>query len=316
MRPSVTKVILALACCLALTSLRLQAGPEAIEVEKVELEKAQAGKVGVEKVDVEKVQVGKVDVEKAEDEDADVEKADDEKAEDVLSEHQSIDAFTSLEDGTPGPPGEVAPQVVGGWFTKSGEPDEYLLEFEFKWTPGGNPFLDNTELAVITPWELGANAVKGNGDIEFAWQQRWVKENGMVPTLATLAEIRTPTGLHSSGVDAVLTGVMAKEMGPGTVFLNVWGGSFNGNNIEEVRDFQWGFRAGYKWRVTEELAFLGGYAHETSEEEPDGDLNLLEFATQFGVGEHVTIGPGIVIGLDNDEETPDLGAGVLVEYAF
>lgn len=290
------KVILTLTCCLALTSLTLHAGPEEIEVEKAEPEKAQ---------------VGKVEVEKAEDE-----KTKDEKAEDVLIEHQSIDAYCSLEDGTGGPPGEVALELNSGWLTRSGEPDEYPLSLELKWTPGGNEFLDNTELAVGVPLELGVGAVKGNGDIELGWQQRWVKDNGMVPTLGTLVEIRTPSGLHSSGVDAIVTGIVAKEMGPGTGFLNLWMRSANGNNIDEVRGFQWGFRAGYKWRITEQLAFIGVYSHEISEEKHHGDLNLLEFASQIEVCDHLTVGPGIIAGLDNNEETPDFGAGVRFECTF
>ena len=41
-----------------------------------------------------------------------------------------------------------------------------------------------------------------------------------MPTIATLAEIRVPTGYHSAGVDGSLTGIVAKDLGPGTMYLN------------------------------------------------------------------------------------------------
>lgn len=239
-----------------------------------------------------------------------------EKAGDALTEHQSVDTFCSLEDGTPGQPGEVAIQLDSGWFTRSGQRDVFTLAPELKWTPGGNAFLDNTELTFGVPLELGTGGVQGNGDIHLGWQQRWVKENGSVPTFSTLAEIRTPSGDDSSGVDARLTGILAKEMGPGTSFFNLWMESANGHNVDEPRHFQWGFRAGYKWRMSEQLAFVGDYAHETSEEQGHGDLNLLELSGEIRVSDHLTIGPGIIIGLDDNDETPNFGAGVRLEYTF
>jgi hypothetical protein len=148
------------------------------------------------------------------------------------------------------------------------------------------------------------------------WQQRWVAEDGLMPTLGTLAEVRLPSGYHSSGVDGTLTGIVAKDCGPGTLYLNAFAKTANGDNIDELRHFQWGLRAGYKWRITDDWALIGDYVHEVSEEEGHGDLNLLEVSGEWHVTKDLTIGPGILVGLDDNEETPNFGAGVHLTWSF
>lgn len=246
--------------------------------------------------------------------------------EDRLTEHQSVDTFLSLEDGQPGSPGELEAELLWGWQAISthktkgplkGETENsYDLEAEIEYTLKGSDFLNNTQLILAAPLTLGEGRVDGNGDVTFGWQQRWIKDNGAMPTLSTLAEIRTPSGDQSSGVDGTLTGIAAKEMGPGTLFLNGFVKTANGNNIEDVRHFQWGVRAGYKWRLSEQLAIVGDYSYQSSIERGHGDVDVLEVGAEYHVSDHLTIGPGIQIGLDDNEETPDVGAGLLVKYSF
>jgi len=169
---------------------------------------------------------------------------------------------------------------------------------------------------LVTPVEMGLGGVEGNADLEFGWQQRWVAENGMMPTLATLAEIRIPSGYHSSGIDGTLTGIIAKDVGPGTVYLNGFIKTANGDNIEDLRHFQWGAATGYRWRVNDQVALIGGYTIKSSEEVGHGNINLLEFSGEYHVNEHLIIGPGIFIGLDDNEETPNFGAGIRVTIPF
>lgn len=244
--------------------------------------------------------------------------------EDTITEHQSVDTFVSLEDGQPGEPGEFEFEMKWGWemlSTRKGPLKEHAhstfgFEAEVEYTLQGSEFLNNTQLSLAVPLELGNGHVEGNGDVTFGWQQRWVKENGMMPTLATLAEMRIPTGIGSSGVDGTLTGIVAKDVGPGTAFFNLWGKTANGDNIEDVRYFQWGFRTGYKYRLNEQIAIVGDYSYQSSEEYGHGDLDVLEFGGEFRINDHLTIGPGIQIGLDDNEETPDVGAGIQLKYSF
>jgi len=236
--------------------------------------------------------------------------------EDDVGARQSIDAFNSLEDGQPGGPGEWELQLDFGWETTSDEPDPATIKTELKYTPDGSEFLRNMKLLLDLPFELGNGDIDGNADIGFGWQQRWVTENDRMPTLATLAEIRIPSGDDSSGVDGTLTGIMAKDLGPGTFYINAFAKTVNGNNIENRRDFQWGFRTGYKWRLDQDISFIADYLLESSEERGHRDINAFELSGQYRVNENLTIGPGILIGLDDNDETPNFGAGVRVTWTF
>ena len=105
-----------------------------------------------------------------------------------VAERQSIDAFTSLEDGQPGDPWSFEFQFDIGWESASDEHDPVLFDPELKFTLGGNDFLRNTKLTLTAPTAFGIGGVEGNADIEFGWQQRWITEEGWIPTFATLAE--------------------------------------------------------------------------------------------------------------------------------
>jgi len=239
-----------------------------------------------------------------------------ETAADTLREQQSIDAYTSLEDGQPGEPGHFELEFDVGWETISGEHDPVSFAPQLVYTLDGSEFLRNTQLILAVPMEFGLGGVDGNADIEFGWQQRWVQEDGWIPTFATLAEIRVPSGYHSSGVDGTFTGIVAKELGPGTMFLNAFVKTANGNNVEDLRHFQWGFRTGYKWRLRDDFALITDYVNQSSEEDGHANLNLLEVSGEWRVNEQLTVSPGIVVGLDDNEETPNFGAGIHMTWSF
>jgi hypothetical protein len=257
-------------------------------------------------------------------------------ASDAMEDRQSFNTYTSLEDGQPGQPGEFQINFFNGWETSSGERDRWLMEPEIEYTLGrtSDSFLRNTKLGLRTPLQLGTGAVDGNGDIEFYWIQRWIteQEGGWCPTFSTVNEIRIPSGYESEKVDWTMTGVLAKELGPGTAYLNAYLKSANGsNNIEkptftrelllgeeedDLRNFQWGFRFGYKWRINEKIALIADYVLESSEMRGNHNRNTGEVSAEWRVTDHLTIGPGIYFGLDGAEETPNFGAGLALHYSF
>ncbi|HVP11266.1 MAG TPA: hypothetical protein VMV94_08795 [Phycisphaerae bacterium] len=236
--------------------------------------------------------------------------------EDEVAERQSIDTWSSIEDGQPGAPGELEIHLASGWQTRSGEHDPVFLHPELEYTLDGSEFLRNTQLLLGVPLTLGFGDYAGEGDIEFGWQQRWVKEEGLMPTLATLAEMRIPSGYEGSGVDGKFTGIVDKDIGPGTAYLNAFIITANGHEVDDLRHFQWGARAGYKWRITDALALLVDYVHQSSEETGHANSNTLEVSSEYKVTEHFSIGPGIVIGLDRNGETPYFGAGCRFVYTI
>jgi len=121
--------------------------------------------------------------------------------EDEVAARQSVDAYNSLEDGQPGDPGTLELQLEGGWVTATGEHDVFPFLAELQYNGSGSEFLENTQFTLGVPVEMGIGGVEGNGDLELGWQQRWIEDDGTMPTIATLAEVRIPTGYHSSGVD-------------------------------------------------------------------------------------------------------------------
>jgi hypothetical protein len=236
--------------------------------------------------------------------------------EDAVSARQSVDAYNTLEDGQPGNPGSFELQLEAGWKTTSGEHDPVTWLTELQYNGEGNEFLENSQFILGVPVEMGLGGVDGNADATLGWQQRWIEDDGSMPTFATLAEIRFPTGYQSAGVDGTLTGIIAKDLGPGTTYFNAYARTANGNNIEDLRHFQWGFRVGYKWRINDTFAVIGDYAHQSSEARGHANSNTLELSSEWHINEYMTVGPGIVIGLDDNEETPNFGAGVRMMISF
>jgi hypothetical protein len=255
---------------------------------------------------------------------------------DPVEDRQSFNTYTSLEDGQPGQPGEFQINYFNGWETASGDHDRSLMAPQIEYTLGrtiDSP-LRNTKLGMTVPLVLGDGGVDGNGDIEVHWIQRWYaeKEGCWLPTFSTVNELRIPSGYHSSKVDWRLTGVLAKDLGPGTAYFNAFLKSANGHNNlespssteqfflgkeeEDMRNFQWGFRTGYKWRITESFALIADYVLESSELRGNHDHNIGEISAEWRVTDALTIGPGIYFGLDGTEETPNFGAGLLLHYSF
>lgn len=252
-----------------------------------------------------------------------------------MEDIQSFNTWTSLEDGQPGQRGELQLNVFNGWETGGGEEDVWTMDLELEYSPkGGNWLLDNAKFGIDVPFELTNGAVDGNGDISLTWKQRLLEEDrdGAPATFTIENELRIPSGYHSSGVDWTVQGVIAKEFGPGTAVFNAFAKSANGHNNlesaswwdhqlygeedESLEHFQWGARVGYKWRLTDSFALVSDYIYQNSDIEGQRDQNIGELAAEWRVNDCLTIGPGIMFGLDGRENTPDFGAGVLVHYSW
>ncbi len=254
---------------------------------------------------------------------------------DDVAGRQSVDSFISIEDGQPGDPGSWELAIDFGWQkvraeeahelssthsqmleTRTVFEDIYEAGYELKYTGKGSPFRDNMKLSITQGAELGSGRSDGNGDAELNWQQRWHAESGKVPTLATLLTVRLPTGNGSTGADVTLTGILDKDLRPGTVYFSAWGTTPIDVEDDAVRNFIWGAQFGYKWLVAKRFALYGNYIFKSSEEFGKKESKILEFAAQYEVNENLILGPGILVGLDNRDETPEFGAGIKVTLGF
>ena len=122
-----------------------------------------------------------------------------------------------------------------------------------------------------------------------------------------------------------LTFVYAKFIGPGSFYLNFGYREQFGTEITSDGDvwtkYLHSFRIGYNWVVKEDkLNIIVDYNNETNEfaTQPGGEVhksyNTFEASTEWVVSKHLTLGPGIEVGLDGRDETPIFGFGCLMLF--
>ena len=68
----------------------------------------------------------------------------------------------------------------------------------------------------------------------------------------------------------------------------------------------------YPFPVRTRLAVIADYVREQGEAAGQKDTNTAELSVQWELSDHVTLGPGLVVGLDANPDTPRFGGGVLL----
>jgi hypothetical protein len=244
--------------------------------------------------------------------------AEEEEEEDPIALAQSVDSFNGLEDGQPTPPGHLEYRLAAGWDHGFGKDFGYEAEPELEYTPKSpTAFLEN--LQVLGAVELEGGGTEFEPSMNLGWMQRWLADGGpdsWVPTIAGLTELNMPlvtgftAGLPGDSVTETVT--VAKIVGPGSAYLN---GEITGmlGKEDDMRHLILGMRAGYKWvAVEDKVAVILDYDRLQSESLSGKDANVGELSLQWGVNDHLTLGPGISVGLDKNPETPRFGAGLMI----
>ena len=267
--------------------------------------------------------------------------------EDDVTRLQSCDAFNSLEDGQPTPPGELEFRVLPTFAFSKAESQIIGIEPEVEYTPKSkSKFLENSQL--LASFFLEHDGTDNSGQLNLGFNERWIKDGGkksLRPTIGTLLEINFPLpGLRNTpaftegskaGSFVKMTAVLAKFLGPGSIYLNFSAreqfGSVTTDSIyddtgikvdgDHWTKFLYGFRLGYNWVVKEnKLNVIVDYNLETNEfkTQPDAapdeihlPYNTIEASVQWVVNKHLTVGPGFEFGVDHRDETPQYGLGCL-----
>lgn len=258
--------------------------------------------------------------------------------EDPVTRFQSADAFNSLEDGQPTPPGFLEFRILPTWAYSRAENNIFGIEPELEYTPRGSKFLQNAQF--LASFFLEHDGTDNSGQLNLGWNQRWVKDAGpnkATPTFGTLVEVNFPLpGLRNSpaflegskaGSFVKITGVLAKFMGPGSIYLNLSArrqfGSETTSDGDEWTKKLFGYRLGYMWIVKpDRLNIIADVNNESNEfrtlKGPNAEehlrYNTFEISTQIRLSRHLTIGPGLLLGIDGRDETPSYGAGVLLLF--
>lgn len=267
--------------------------------------------------------------------------------EDDVTRTQSCDAFNSLEDGQPTPPGFVEFRLLPTFAYSKAEHQIIGVEPEVEYTPKSkSAFLENAQ--VLASFFLEHDGTDNSGQLNLGYNQRWIKDAGkgkFRPTIGTLLEVNFPLpGLKNTtpfiegskaGNFIKLTAVYAKYLGPGSIYLNLsarrqFGFETTSSSIDEngnVVDgdhwtkYLYGFRVGYNWVVKEDkLNIIVDYNNETNEfqtqpnaaaDEHHLPYNTIEASVEWVVSKHLTLGPGFEFGVDGRDETPQYGFGCL-----
>lgn len=173
------------------------------------------------------------------------------------------------------------------------------------------------ETAVIdsSRLDLERHAVEHSASANPFWLERWHPESDGIPTISTIVGVSLPlTDKAASGESARLSLIVAQSLGDGTLFLNAGAASVFGNADRSLRSSLYLGRLGYKYEISDKAAVVAAVVHEQNEGKRDADSTTLELGFQWEASDGLTIGPGIVVGLDHHSKTPRFGAGLNVTF--
>lgn len=253
-----------------------------------------------------------------------------------------------LEDATPLDTGQVDLRLGLQWWTASGpasfgdSSDDFILSPAIVWGAA-----DNLELSLsMDAWLGDANDMgpfeDGNFDTTIGLLWRFYEQTDgecadgcmTLPSAALSASARIPTGCGSNGVDGELRLILTYEYDNGIrSHLNVFGKSLNGDNYKswgsdedfdlsvffndegelDVEDFQYGAVIGFDGPLCADGAvrWVADYAYRSSSFDDGDEINMAELGWEWEISEAHKVGMSVQIGLDDNDETPNFGAGLM-----
>lgn len=238
--------------------------------------------------------------------------------------HHDADYYAERAYGIGGPwrlrsadalkPGQLSIRNEFNWATGFEEGDDlttYSLSLDYGIAPMHHLTLETTAI------NIGDGGVEGNGDVRFGWHWQLLREEDYVPAFALRNYIRIPTGYESSGVDYELRGLFSKSVSDHVrIHFAPFLKSVNGDNIEDVRYFQWGAAIGSDWKINDKLDLVIDYVHETSQTEGLRNQHSLDAGFIYEIAPGHKLGVNGRVGLDGDGVNGDWGAGIFYTIAL
>lgn len=183
---------------------------------------------------------------------------------------------------------------------------------------------DNVEVFVEVPVWVGdggdkPSGLEGNADTTVGFTWRFMEPDDTWPAMALRGSARLPTGDNSNGVDGELRLIMTNEYDSGIrSHINTFALSVNGDNDENLRNFQWGFVAGLDGPLCADGAvrWVADYMLRSSFHNGVRDLNMLEVGWEWDMDEAEKLGMSVQIGLDDNDDTPNFGAAISYSHSL
>ncbi len=235
----------------------------------------------------------------------------------------------NVTDATPFMCGAWDLRLAGRWTetarTSEGNGDGRGDDTDDRWTIQPNlvwGVAENWELSLTVPInniENLSDAPEGNYDSYFGILWRFKEQEGFWPAMALGSNLRIPTGEDSNGVDWELRLALTNEYDSGIrSHLNFFGITANGDNIEDLRHFQYGAVAGLDGPLCADGAvrWVLDYMYRISDHDGGGGQNIGEAGWQWQINECNKLGMSVQVGLDHAEETSDIGAALTYAYTI
>lgn len=213
---------------------------------------------------------------------------------------------TTLEDIEPVERGSVELQAFGRYLRMRGGKNVGEAEPRLAWG-----IFEKTQLEVATPLLLGEGAANGNGDAQISvlrklWDDR---ARAWRPGLAFEAEVRLPTGVQGRGfknrVDAGLTAVLKKDVGPHSFHLNA-GFEWTGDKSEEgnLRRLVPSVVVGHDAPLTERVILVSDVVWRLADENGEAQVWVFETGVRAQVSRSLIGAIGVSAGLNRGGDTP------------
>ena len=219
-----------------------------------------------------------------------------------VATRQTSNGFNSITDGQPGTP--LQPQVTAIPSYDFDE-DEFQNQFSIQATLVKSGFWCQAQFHLTAPTlVMGETLIDSERSVTLSWQQRWLIDNGGMPTISTIVALQQPYDEPDEETDLVVTGVIVKSISWGALYLNLIAETAAGIAFD---NFEYSGVAGVKRIVDDRLAVFADVVIQ------EQGAYALEFSLERDLKRGWTLGPGVSLQRSGDgSDWPEVSVGVNV----
>ncbi|MCB0685574.1 MAG: hypothetical protein KDC53_03585 [Saprospiraceae bacterium] len=223
---------------------------------------------------------------------------------DSISDRQACITHNSITDGQPGTPQK--PQISGTAAGQKGSIFQYQTAIGY--TPSQKGFLRSSLFSAVVPTlDVGEGAIDFEKSMSVSWLQRWVYEHDGTPTISTSLTFQFPYDEPNAKTDAVLTFIIAKNLGKGVGYFNAYGETTQGLTTDSL---EWGIIGGYKFFLPNSKELFLDVLYQS------GNALTFEMSLEVDLAKGWSLGPGINFTWNVEENNTVYGGGLLLLYQF
>lgn len=230
-----------------------------------------------------------------------------------------------MDDARPIAAGQVDLRFTVDWSTASAPAnlgdsnDDFAMIPSLTWG-----VCDNAEVFAELPVSLADGGNRpgggdGNVDAMFGFTWRFMEPEGIMPAAALRGKVRIPTGDNSNGIDGEVRLILTNEYDSGMrSHINAFAESLNGDNDEDLREFQWGVVVGMDGPLCADGAvrWVADYLNRTGFHNGTTNINMLELGWEWDMSDAQKLGMSFQIGLSHVDDTPNFGAGIAYSHSL